>query len=224
MLVLLFAVACGDSEVAPAPVPSGVPGPSDSTPAASATPPVEPATTTEAPGVPTPSLQPTVTEAPGDPTPPVEPTATTGAPGDPTPPVEPTATTGAIPRGELPVIEFVRADGSLAPLPVEVPPRSEYGIGLSGRYTLDERGMLFHYSSPEGRHTFWMLNTHIDLSIAFVSGDLRVVEIRAMEADSLDRITPEVDHQYVVEAPAGWYAQHGIEVGDEVRFLFELPP
>ena len=122
------------------------------------------------------------------------------------------------------MIEFVRADGSLAPLPVEVPPRSEYGIGLSGRYTLDERGMLFHYSSPEGRHTFWMLNTHIDLSIAFVSGDLRVVEIRAMEADSLDRITPEVDHQYVVEAPAGWYAQHGIEVGDEVRFLFELPP
>ena len=208
MLVLLFAVACGDSEVAPAPVPSGVPGPSDSTPAASATPPVEPAATTEAPGVPTPSLQPTVTEAPGN----------------PTPPVEPTATTGAIPRGELPVIEFVRADGSLAPLPVEVPPPSEYGIGLSGRYTLDERGMLFHYSSPEGRHTFWMLNTHIDLSIAFVSGDLRVVEIRAMEADSLDRITPEVDHQYVVEAPAGWYAQHGIEVGDEVRFLFELPP
>ena len=140
-----------------------------------------------------------------------------------TPPVEPTASTGVMPRADLPLIEFVRADGAVVPLPVEVPPRDEYSIGLSGRYTLDERGMLFHYSDPESHIAFWMKNTHFDLAIAFVSADFRLVEIRAMEAESLEIIRPLVAHQYAVEAPAGWYAQHGIAVGDRVRFLFELP-
>ena len=136
---------------------------------------------------------------------------------------EPTASTRATARDDLPLIEFVRADGTMVRLPLEVPPPSEYFIGLSGRRAIDERGMLFHYPSGDLRVSFWMKDTHFDLAIAFVSADLRIVEIRAMVAESLEIIRPEAVHQYVVESPAGWYAEHGIAVGDGVRFLFEIP-
>ena len=158
---------------------------------------------------------------------PAESTATPSPPpagaSSPAPAAEPTASSGATPRDQLPVVEFLRADGVVVSLPIEVPPRSEYGIGLSGRYELDERGMLFHYSDPQSHIGFWMKNTHIDLAIAFVSGDLRIVEIHEMEAESLDIIRPQAAHQYAVEAPAGWYDAHGIATSDRVRFTFELP-
>ena len=145
------------------------------------------------------------------------------ASAEPSAAAEPTASSGATSRDELPVINFVRADGVAIPLSVEVPPSSEYSIGLSGRYSLEERGMLFHYTEPESHIGFWMKNTHIDLSIAFVNADFRIVEIHEMPAESLTIIRPRAAHQYAVEAPAGWFAEHRVAVGDRAHFRFELP-
>ena len=139
------------------------------------------------------------------------------------PPVEPTASTGSIPREQLPVVEFLRAGGGVAELHVEVVPRAEFGIGLSGRYTLEERGMLFDYGPPAGDHPFWMQNTHIDLDIAFVASDLTIVAIRTMQAESREFVRAGVDSQYAIEAPRGWYADHRIVEGDRVRFTFVTP-
>ena len=150
------------------------------------------------------------------------PSASATAPPTP-PPLEPTASTGALAREELPLIEFVRADGSTVALPTEVPPRSEYGTGLSGRYALDERGMLFHYADDERARGFYMRNTHVDLDIAFARADFVLIEIRTIQAESLDIVRPEQGFQYAVEAPAGWYAANGVAAGDRVRLTFELP-
>lgn len=136
---------------------------------------------------------------------------------------EPVTSTASTPRSRLPVIEFVRADGTVARLPVEVPPPTEYSIGLSGRRQLDERGMLFYYREL-GRGPFWMKNTHIDLAIAFVSAAHRIVELREMRAESTDLVTPGVDYQYAIEAPSGWYRANSVALGHEVRFTFPLPP
>ena len=152
------------------------------------------------------------------PAPPMPSPSTTSTPE----PVEPTATTGALAAGELPVVEFVRADGSVAALRVEVPPRDEYHLGLSGRYELGERGMLFHYAE-ERTAAFWMRNTHIDLDIAFVGADFAIVAILRMEADTDDFHQPDRAYRYAVEAPAGWYAAHGVAAGDRMRLTFELP-
>ena len=140
--------------------------------------------------------------------------------GDPSP--EPTASTGALPVEQLPLVEFVRADGSAVSLPVEVVPRAEYSIGLSGRYTLDERGMLFYYEDPAQRSGFWMKNTHIDLTLAFANDDGEIVAIEDLVAESEEIVKPEPEYQYIVEAPAGWYAAHGIAVGDTLRLAFDL--
>ena len=154
------------------------------------------------------------------------PAATATAAPTPTataPPLEPTAITGALPLAELPRIEFVRSDGTVVPFPVEVPPRTDYGIGLSGRYELSERGMLFHYPDASTARGFYMKNTHIDLDIAFLGADFAIQEIFRMEAESLEIRRPAAPYQYAVEAPAGWYAANAVAVGDVARFTFTLP-
>lgn len=132
------------------------------------------------------------------------------------------ASTASIPLAELDRVEFTDGEGRVTTFPIEVPPRSEYSIGFSGRYVLDERGMLFHYDKLRGG-AFWMKNTHIDLAIAFVDEQFRIVEIRELIADSLDLVMPASPYRYAIETPSGWYAERGIEAGDRVRFLFELP-
>ncbi len=117
----------------------------------------------------------------------------------------------------------MRGDGSVVALPVEVPLRSEYSIGLSGRYELGERGMLFHYPDDERARPFWMRNTHFDLDIAFVGADFVIIDIQRMTAGTEDLHRPDRGYMYAVEAPAGWYEANGIAVGDAMRLTFELP-
>jgi uncharacterized membrane protein (UPF0127 family) len=136
---------------------------------------------------------------------------------------EPVASTAATPTDQLPVVLFVRPDGSTVPLPVEVPPRHEYGIGLSGRTTLSGRGMVFYYPNAEGNAGFWMKNTHVDLSIAFVDTSGHIIEIDEMQAESLTVHRPVRPYEFAIEAPSGWYAQQRIEAGDEMRLQFTLP-
>lgn len=137
-------------------------------------------------------------------------------------PGEPIASTANVSRAALPVAEFERADGTLARLPVEVPPPAEYSVGLSGRRALDERGMLFYYREA-GRSAFWMKNTHFDLAIAFVAPGEQIVDIIEMRAEDTTIITPRADYQYAIEAPAGWYARQGVRIGDRARLTFPLP-
>lgn len=143
------------------------------------------------------------------------PAVTSAAPRPLTP--EPTASTGSSARTDLPMVEFLRRQGDSVCLPTEVLPRREFSIGFSGRYELDERGMLFYYDAPQ-RGSFWMKNTHVDLSIAFVGADSRILEIREMKAGSLEYITPAAEYLYAIEAQPGWYVRNQIAVGDEVRF------
>ncbi len=137
-------------------------------------------------------------------------------------PDEPVASTAFIPASELPEAVLTAADGSVFILPIEVPPRTEYSIGLSGRLELGERGMLFWYPEPV-RQSFWMRNTHYDLSIAFVDGDATILEILAMEAESLQPRRPEQDYRYAIEAPLGWFADRELGPGDRAILDFEIP-
>lgn len=150
--------------------------------------------------------------------------ATTGT-ATPTPEIagQPIASTATTARAALPVAEFERPDGTLARLPIEVPPPAEYSVGLSGRRALpDERGMLFYYQQV-GRGAFWMKDTHFGLAIAFVAPGGQIVDIIEMHAENTSIVTPRADYQYSVEAPAGWYEQQGIRIGDRARLAFSLP-
>jgi uncharacterized membrane protein (UPF0127 family) len=81
-----------------------------------------------------------------------------------------------------------------------------------------DEGMAFLYGGPT-EETFWMKDTLIPLSIAFISGD-RIVTIREMvpcTRDPCATYDSEAPYTYAVEANRGWFRRHGIEEGDRVR-------
>ncbi len=170
---------------------------------------------TGSPEAPTPTT--TVT---GEPT-----TATSTAPpteGTPTPGTgEAVASTAHIPTGELPLVRFTSTDGEAVTLPVEVISRAEFPVGLSGRTELEGRGMLFFWPEGDSNAPFWMRNTHIDLDIAFVDASLRIIAITAMEAEADTLHYAPAPYLAAIEAPLGWYAEHGVDVGATVEFLFD---
>jgi uncharacterized membrane protein (UPF0127 family) len=91
--------------------------------------------------------------------------------------------------------------------------------GLMHRTRLDDgRGMLFVFDRDE-MVSFWMKNTLIPLSIAFISSDGRIMEIRDMEPESLDPVRSGRSVRYALEVPQGWFSRVNLGVGD--RLLLE---
>lgn len=96
----------------------------------------------------------------------------------------------------------------------------EQAMGLMYRKALaDGEGMLFIYESDR-RMTFWMKNTLVPLSIAFIGADGTIREIRDMEPLSEALVESTRYARYALEVPRGWFARVGLGVGDR----FELPP
>lgn len=91
--------------------------------------------------------------------------------------------------------------------------------GLMFRRELPEgRGMLFVFEADQ-RLAFWMKNTTIPLSIAYLSSDGTIREVRELEPLSLAPVQAERSVRYALEAPRGWFERAGLEVGDR----FEIP-
>ena len=96
---------------------------------------------------------------------------------------------------------------------------AERSQGLMGVARLPENhGMAFVWDAPtEG--TFWMKDTLIPLSIAFVGADGRIVTLLDMtpcEADPCQTYAATAPYVTAIEANAGWFDEHHVEVGDEV--------
>jgi uncharacterized membrane protein (UPF0127 family) len=111
----------------------------------------------------------------------------------------------------------VRFSGTDATLTVRIADSAEeQRQGLMGVETLGEdRGMAFVYDDPT-TGSFWMKDTLIPLSIAFVDDD-RIVAIEEMtpcETDPCPTWNAGGAYTLAIEASAGWFTAHGIEVGD----------
>jgi dolichyl-diphosphooligosaccharide--protein glycosyltransferase len=91
--------------------------------------------------------------------------------------------------------------------------------GLMNRTSLAAgKGMLFVYDREKFLH-FWMKNTSIPLSIAYIDGSGRITEIRELEPFSQMLVRSSYPVQYALEVNHGFFAERGIKVGDTV----ELP-
>ena len=94
----------------------------------------------------------------------------------------------------------------------------ETSHGLMGRKHLGkDEGMLFIFEK-EDYHGFWMKNTLIPLSIAFIDKDGRIVWITDMKPLTLNSHVPPKPILYALEMNKGWFSSFGIKVGDFVRF------
>ena len=94
----------------------------------------------------------------------------------------------------------------------------ERSRGLMGRKHLGrDEGMLFIFET-EDTHGFWMKDTLLPLSIAFIGKDGRIVWITDMKPLTSDSHVPPRPILYALEMNKGWFSFHGVKVGDGVRF------
>ena len=128
---------------------------------------------------------------------------------------------------DLPKVTFVNAQGQRTELKVEVPRTKEgYFKGLMNRSSLPrDQGMFFVF--PRGPHPggFWMKDTQIPLTVAFVAEDGTIADIQDMQPLSQDIHNTPKEYLYGLEANLGWFQDHGIKVGDKVILgdLADLP-
>ena len=96
----------------------------------------------------------------------------------------------------------------------------ERQLGLMGVTSLAaDEGMAFDFPEPTDG-VFWMKDTLIPLSIAFIDERSRVVTVLEMEPCTGEPCpTYSATERYVlaIEANAGWFEEHGVEEGDRME-------
>ncbi len=96
----------------------------------------------------------------------------------------------------------------------------EREIGLMFREFLPENsGMLFIFQE-ESRLSFWMKNTFIPLSIAFIDSNGVIVDIQDMEPMTTKSHISKFPAKFALEVNKGWFKKRQISVGDTVKFIF----
>lgn len=86
--------------------------------------------------------------------------------------------------------------------------------GLMNRTSLDpDSGMIFVWSAPV-LDSFWMEDTYIPLSIAFLGPNGDVHEVQDMQPLTTTFHTPGATYQFAIEANLGYFRTAGIAPGD----------
>jgi len=100
-----------------------------------------------------------------------------------------------------------RIDAQVAATP------QEREIGLMHRKEMpSNEGMLFAFPVP-GVQCFWMKNTLLPLTAAFVADDGTIVNLADMKPQTLDSHCSDKPVRFVLEMNQGWFAKRGIKAG-----------
>jgi hypothetical protein len=96
---------------------------------------------------------------------------------------------------------------------------AKHALGLMFRKELAENsGMLFVFDRPKYA-SFWMKNTLIPLSLAYIKEDCNVSEILDLEPGSLIGKASKEKVKYVIEVNRGWFEKNGIKKGYKIEGL-----
>ena len=100
-----------------------------------------------------------------------------------------------------------RIDAQVAQAPLE------RQIGLMNRPEMPQQeGMLFVFEQPS-EQCFWMKNTLLPLTAAFVADDGTIVNLEDMKPQTLDSHCSKKPVRFVLEMNQGWCAKKGIKAG-----------
>jgi len=79
-----------------------------------------------------------------------------------------------------------------------------------------QEGMLFVFDYPS-QQCFWMKNTLLPLSVAFVADDGTIVNIEEMAPQTLDSHCSTKPVRYVLEMNKGWFSKRGLKAGAKLQ-------
>lgn len=96
-------------------------------------------------------------------------------------------------------------------------------IGLMFRKEMPQQeGMIFVFEQPS-QQCFWMKNTLLPLTAAFVGDDGTIVNLEDMKPLSLDSHCSVKPVRYVLEMNKGWFEKKGIKAGSKLKGpLFQM--
>ena len=97
-------------------------------------------------------------------------------------------------------------------------------IGLMFRKDMRQHeGMIFVFEQPT-KQCFWMKNTLLPLTAAFISDDGTIVNLEDMKPQTLDAHCSDKPVRYVLEMNKGWFSKKGIKAGSKLQSaLFQTP-
>jgi uncharacterized membrane protein (UPF0127 family) len=110
--------------------------------------------------------------------------------------------------------------GAKVPLLCEVartPEQKARGL-MFRKYLPPLRGMIFISEEPEPL-TFWMRNTEIPLSIAFVSEKNTILSLEDMQPLDESIVRSFTPAKYAIEANYGWFRKYRISSGSKIKIL-----
>lgn len=105
----------------------------------------------------------------------------------------------------------------------------QHSHGLMYRSSLPEnQGMLFIFNQEETLN-FWMKNTYVDLAIAYIDKNKKIVDIQEMKATNPMMIDTPPSYpslkpaMYALEMNKGWFRKNKIKVGMSFQFVKSSP-
>lgn len=92
-------------------------------------------------------------------------------------------------------------------------------IGLMWRKSMPQKeGMLFIFEQPS-QQCFWMKNTLLPLTAAFLADDGSIVNLADMKPQTTDPHCSKQPVRYVLEMNQGWFSKKAIKAGDKISGL-----
>lgn len=92
----------------------------------------------------------------------------------------------------------------------------QHAIGLMHRTAMPQQeGMLFVFDNPS-KQCFWMKNTLIPLTAAFIADDGTIVNLENMQPQTSDPHCSKQAVRYVLEMNRGWFAKKGLKAGSKI--------
>ena len=118
---------------------------------------------------------------------------------------------------ELPVIDLTIKTAKLkAEVAADANSRT---IGLMNRFSLKpDQGMIFVFAQSEPL-AFWMRNTFVPLSIAYIDSKGVIVNIVDMKPQDESTHPSTGPAMFALEMKQGWFKERGIVAGDKVNGL-----
>jgi uncharacterized protein len=126
------------------------------------------------------------------------------------------------PQMNLPVVQLQAGMHNIRAQVAATPDQRATGL-MHRREMPQHEGMLFVFEQPSPQ-CFWMKNTLLPLSIAFVADDGTVVNTDEMKPQTQDSHCSNKPVRYVLEMNQGWFAKRGIKPGFKLAGeLFKAP-
>lgn len=100
------------------------------------------------------------------------------------------------------------------------PKKREHGL-MRRDHLCANCGMLFVFERAD-RYVFWMKDTPLPLSIAFIATDGSIINIEEMQPHTTDKHGAEGEALYALEMKRSWFAKNGIRPNEKVRGLKQV--